>query len=792
MNRVRPAALRSRPALAGVVLVVAVVAAYLNSLHDAFVWDDVPTIVNGTWYRHLATVFSHPAAVNTASGRPLVSLSLFLNYALGGLSPVGFHVFNVLVHVAAALVLFGFVRRLALLPRWSGRFEDHATGLALGVSAVWALHPLQTQAVTYIIQRSESLMGLCYLLTLYCFLRGVGETGRPGTAGPQTTRPQTAESRMGPATSAGPTPERRKADQRGPVVRRPWSGGPAIWYALSVLACGLGMTAKEVMVSAPVVVLLCDRTFLAGSFRRALASRKPYYGALFATWLILFWLVASLGGNRDGSTGGFSTHAVWLPYWLTQFPAVATYLKLAFFPHPLIFQYGQFWLPNSAAAVPGALVVVPLVALTVVALIRWPLPGFFGFWFFSILAVTSVVPGTVDMIVDYRMYLALAPLWMLVAAGLYLWRPRLAFFVLGAAALAFGALTVARNRVYRSPLSLWTDNVAKRPGNALARYNLAVSLMNEPGRAAAAAAQLETTIKLAPDFASAHYNLALLLAQQPGQEDRAIAHYEEAIRLAPAYASAHNNLAVLLLRRGDLAQACRQLQLAVQYDPANRPAWLILVQVLERLNRPDDAIAAGAALVRAHPDFADGQAQLGILLVLRHRADEGIPHLEAALRLDPGQSAARFYLGTVLVQRGERLPEAVTLLEEVVRQEPDSAVARFNLGNAYLADGSRLQDAIAQFAAAVRLDPKFAGAHFNLAAALERVGGHRAEAIAQYRQAASLEPGVAGNHYRLARLLAAEPATRPEARAELAKTLALNPAFPGAQALLDRLNAAEK
>ena len=486
-----------RPALAAVVLIGAIAAAYLNSLHGAFVWDDIPTIVQSTSFEHLATVFDHPAGLNTTSGRPLVSLSLAVNYALGGRNPVGFHVFNVLVHMAAALALYGIVRRLALLPRWAGRFARHSTGLALGVAAVWALHPLQTQAVAYVIQRAESLMGLCYLLTLYCFIRG-------------------AETTTGPLTTG----------QGGPLVRRLWSGGPVVWYACSVAACALGMTAKEVMVSAPVVVLLFDRTFLAGSFRRALASKRLFYSALFGTWLILFWLVASLGGDRGGSTGGFSAHAAWVPYWLTQFPAIATYLKLAFFPHPLIFQYGTFWLPDAAAALPAALVVVPLLGLTVVALVRWPAAGFFGFWFFAILAVTSVVPGTVDMIVEHRMYVALAPLWILVAAGLYLWRPRPALVVLGAAALAFGAATVDRNRDYRSPLALWTDNVAKRPGNALARYNLAASLMREPGRTAEAQAQLETAVRLQPDLSMAHYNLALLLARQPDQVDRAIAHYQ--------------------------------------------------------------------------------------------------------------------------------------------------------------------------------------------------------------------------------------------------------------------------
>ena len=758
--------------LAAVVLVGAVAAAYFNSLHGTFVWDDINSIVQNPLIEHLSAVLDRPAAVNTSSGRPLVGLSLALNYALGGRDPVGYHLFNVLVHVAAALTLFGFVRRLALLPRWAGRYEADATGLALGVAAVWALHPLQTEAVTYVIQRAESLMGLCYLLTLYCFIRGAEATTGPRTKGPRTT-------------------DQGTTDQGRHVVRSPRSRGPAAWYGCSVLACALGMTAKEVMVSAPVIVLLFDRTFLAGSFRRALASKRLYYGALFGTWVILIGLVASLGGNRDNSTAGFSAHAPWIPYWLTQFPAIATYLKLALFPHPLIFQYGPFWLPDAAAALPTALVVVPLMGLTVVALFRWPPIGFFGFWFFSILAVTSLVPGISDMLAEHRMYVALAPLWILVAAGLYHWRPRLALFALGTAAVAFAVLTVVRNRDYRSERVLLTDNVEKRPDNALTRYNLAVDLQDEPGRTAEALAQLEAAVRLKPDFASAQFNLALLLSKQPGQADRAIAHYEDAIRLDPRKPRPHINLAVLLHQRGQAAEACRQLQLAVQGDPSNRTVWLDWVHALAEMGRSDNAIDACAALVRTHPDFASGQAELGYLLANGQRPVEAIPHLEAAIRLDPAQAAARFYLGTVLVQLGERLPEAVALLEEAAQRQPNSARIRFNLGTAYLASGNRLPEAIAQFTAAVRLDPKFANAHFNLATALEIAGGHRAEAIAQYQIAATLQPEEPATHFRLALLLATDPRTRTEAHDEVVKTLALDPGFPGAQALLRQLEAAD-
>jgi tetratricopeptide (TPR) repeat protein len=662
MNRLLQTINPPRRVLAAILLAGAVAAAYFNSLHGAFVWDDVPTIVESASFEHLASVLDRPAAVNTTSGRPLVSLSLALNYALGGRNPVGFHIFNVLVHTAAALALFGFVRRLALLPRWAGRFEPHATGLALVVAAIWALHPLQTEAVAYVIQRAESLMGLCYLLTLWLFLRSE-ESRRPG-----------------------------------------------LWRTLAVVACASGMMAKEVMVSAPVVVLLFDRTFLSGSFRRALASKRFFYSALFATWLILIFLVASLGGTRDGSTGGFSAHAAWMPYWLTQFPAIATYLKLAFFPRPLIFQYGTLWLPNAAAALPAALLVVPLLGLTVVALLRWPAMGFFGFWFFSILAVTSLVPGTVDMIVEHRMYVALAPLWILVAALLYQWRQRPALVVLGAAALAFAAMTVARNRDYRSPLALWSDNVAKRPENALARFNLSAELLREPGRNAEAKSQLEAAVKLQPDLWMAHYNLALLLAQQPGQEDAAIAHFKEAIRIAPGNAQAHLNLAMLLYQSGRIEEARSHLQSAVQHDPSNRLAWLSLVQLLEELARPEEAINACAALVQTHPDFASGQAELGILLAGRQRQVEAIPHLEAAVRLDPQLASAQFALAAALEIAGGSRTDAIAHYRAAAMLQPKVAVNHFRLARLLAADPQTRPEARAEAAMTLELDPAFPGA----------------------------------------------------------------------------------
>ena len=228
------------------------------------------------------------------------------------------------------------MRWTLLLPPLAARFGPASTGLALAVALVWALHPLQTNSVTYIVQRAEALVGLFYLLTLYCFVRG--------------------------ATSA-----------RG-----------SAWYAAAVAACALGMASKEVMVSAPLVALLYDRLFISGSFKEGLRRRWGWYLALAATWAILGLLVyLSLG--RGGSAGFGLGMTAW-EYARTQFGCIIHYLRLAFWPSPLVLDYGTGTVSEAADIVPYAIGVVLLLAATAVALARRPRWGFLGVWFFAILA----------------------------------------------------------------------------------------------------------------------------------------------------------------------------------------------------------------------------------------------------------------------------------------------------------------------------------------------------------------------------------------------------------------------
>src|SRR5262249_12168613 len=337
------------------------VLAYANSFSGPLIFDDVPWIGTNPHIRHLwplrNILLAPPGAPGT--GRPVICLTLVLNYAVSGLHPWSYHVANLVIHASAALVLFGIVRRTLQGPRLRERFGTRANGLAAAVAVCWAVHPLQTESVTYIIQRMEFLMGLFLLLTLYCVIRGHD------------------------------SPRRSE------------------WYATAVVCCALGMGSKEGMVIAPIIVLLYDRIFLADSWTELWKKRSMLYAGLAATWLILISLV--IVNNARGAELLGSPAVSWWPYAKNQFGAIAHYLRLTFWPDKLCLDYGWQvppW-PGSWKAM-GVVLVFGLAAATGWALANVPPVGFLGAWFFLTLAPTSSVVPIQDMVAERRMYLPLA------------------------------------------------------------------------------------------------------------------------------------------------------------------------------------------------------------------------------------------------------------------------------------------------------------------------------------------------------------------------------------------------
>ena len=625
-------------ALVALALVGAALLAYGRTFAVPFLFDDIAAIPGNPTIRDLGalgTVLSPPHAEGTTvGGRPILNLTLALNHALGGTAVAGYHAVNLLLHVAAAWLLFALVdTTLARSPH--ERLRRDATGLAFASALLWLLHPLQTESVTYVIQRAEILVAFFYLFTLLALVRAAD------------------------------------CATQGCIARQ------RAWQAAGVAACLFGMGTKEVMVGGPLLALLYDRTFLAGSFRAAWRARRGFYLALAASWLPLLWLVA--GAQGRGGTAGLGTEISSWHYALTQSGALVHYLRLVAWPQPLIFDYGEGVVAGLGAVWPQLLAVLALLTGTLVALRRWPAGGFLGAVFFIVLAPSSsVVPIVSQTIAEHRMYLPLAAVVVaLVLAAHALLGRRAGLVALVVAAGVSGVLTWERNETYRSELALWTDTVQHRPGNARAHNNLA----------------------------------NLLLAH--GRTADALAHYTTAVQLRPDYADAHNNLgrALITLDRG--AEALPHLELAVQLKPDSIDIRTNLGAALVQADRARDALPHYAHALRLDPsalgpryNLANAQLALGDL-------PAAIASYEEVLHRQPAHLDARFNLASVLL-RARRTADALGQYEEVLRLAPQDAAAHAEIAN-ILAHTGRVAEAIAHYEAALRLRPDFIFARDELA-----------------------------------------------------------------------------
>ena len=561
-------------------LIAAVGAVYANSFGGPFVFDDALSILENSSIRQLwplTQVLSPPSGHGiTVEGRPLVNLSFALNYAISGTAPWSYHAFNLAIHALAALTLFGLLRRTL-----ESQFTPSATLVSFSATLLWAVHPLQTESVTYLAQRTESLMGLLFLATLYFF-------------------------------------QRRQ-------------------FFWSFLACTLGMATKEVMVVAPLLVVLYDRTFVAGSFRACWQRHGRFYVALASTWLLLTFLVVG-AGNRGGTIGSASGVTMW-NYALCQSRAVLHYARLALWPSPLVFDYGKDFISITTAA-PYLAVDLLLLAATGYALWRRPALGFLGAWYFLILAPTSsIIGGTRQMLAEHRIYLSLAALTVLATLAAQRSLGRRWWLAPLCAATALGAATIHRNTDYASAISLYHETAAQRPANGYARYNLGQAYA-ESGRHVEAISEFEAAARLLPEAPAVPFNLgnSLIALNRPTEAQAA---FSTALRLNPHYIKAHFNLGNLLLDRRDLKGALDHFRAIVALDPSDLAARNNLGGVLLELGEPAAAVEHLVFAARAQPDAFEAHFGLGNAFLLLGRYDEAAHEFEVVLRLRPEITLAR-------------------------------------------------------------------------------------------------------------------------------------------------------
>ncbi len=688
-TRVAAPVSRSRAVwLRAAIIVAAGLVCYWNSLSNPFVLDDRVTVVENPTIRHLSLATLAPPRQTAMAGRPLVNATLAVNYALSGFATRGYHATNLAIHLACALVLMGVIRRTLDVSKPPIVSAGAVQNVSFAVALLWVVHPLNSDVINYVTQRTEALMALALFATLYL-------SGRAHA-----------------------------------------SSMPRRWQALAVATCALGMACKESMVVAPVLVLLCDGWLIQAGVGQAFRARRTFYGLLASTWLVL--LALNWGGPRARSAG-FSTGVNPWTYLLNQAPLILGYLRRAVWPRDLVALYGPPRAIGFGDVWMAAIVLAAAGIATVVALRRRCVPGVLGAWFFITLApASSIVPISTEVGAERRMYVPLVAVLALSVwtVGVLAARWRAArrevataqratdaaaigtgggsrmvpAAVIAAAVAGLGFLTVVRNAEFSSPGRLAQTVLDRRPtgyashmmGEALllegrtddaipflrdaiadsptAQYSIGTVYFNR-GDYEKAFQELDAFVRAQPVLAEvvpARMMLGQILASQQRWPE-AIAQFRTVLRMRPRDPNAQRALAQALFSSELFDEAIVAYRTYLESTPNDIDARSNLAVALVATGKPDDAIAQFTRNVEENPAHVASQVNLARALYDARRPDEALPHAERAVALDGTSPASFDLLGRILAVLG-RYDEARQAFERALLVDPSFSDARDNLG----------------------------------------------------------------------------------------------------------------
>jgi tetratricopeptide (TPR) repeat protein len=620
----------NRDWLWGLILVLAVILAYSPVWWAGFIWDDDehvtanPVIIGPLGLKEIWT---------TSAARicPLVLTTFWLEHALWGLAPLPYHLVNVFMHAAGAILLWRVLRSLQAPGAWLG-------------AALWALHPVQVETVAWITELKNTQSGVFYLLSILFLVRWL--------------KSRTANDRSGDG----------------------WS------YALTLLFAALAMASKSSTVILPLVLCLCYWWVEGRWHWRNLARVAPVFLMTVAAAAVSMW-TQKLEGAND-----LVAPRSWPERLATAGDAVWFYLGKLLWPHPLIFIYPR-WKIDAGQWVAYLPLAAALVVMAVLWLNResWSRPWFFMFTYF-VMALLPVL-GLVDhyflrfsLVGDHFQYLASMGPLALAGAGMV----KLADSVipkkvwlqssLGAGLLLFLAvLSWQRAWAYNNEKTLWTDTIAQNPNSWLARNNLGNILLKE-GQVDHAMVEFQTALEINPNYDLAHNNLGLTLLFK-GRMGEATAQFQKALEINPNYYLAHINLGVALAQKGQIDEAMAQFQKALEINPNLVDAHANLGNVLLQKGQVDEAMVQFQKALEINPNMAGVFYNLGNALLQKGQVDNAMAQFQKALEINPNLADAHTSLGNALLQKGQ-ISEAIEEFQEALRLKPDDITAQKNLAQA--------------------------------------------------------------------------------------------------------------
>jgi len=623
--------------LALIVIGFSALVIYSNIYNNPFVFDDGSHIVENSTIRDLSNYLS---PVKLLEPRAIVDFTFALNYRFGELNVFGYHLVNILIHILNGFLVYILVS--AVLKQRSGCSSASSALISdspdvsirimsLFAALIFVVHPIQTQAVTYTVQRYASMAAMFYMASVLFYLKA-------------RILQQGAKSRQR---------VEKKKDNKTNMLKL------SSIYTLSVLCGILAFLSKQNTASLPFAILiveylLVDRTW------QGWKTKLPWLVVLFALWgLFILYVSGFFSGGLEGrellsdvSSLIKETETVgrW-QYLCTQFNVVAIYIRLLFFPvlqnldYMYAFKSGFFDSYTPFAF----LFLIGIVALGIWHIKKRPMISLAIFWFFITLSVESSIIPIRDALFEHRLYLPMLGFGLFVSCQLfhYLSDKRFMAFILSLAiVVALGTATYRRNITWQNEETLWSDIVTKSPDNYRAHSNLGNSLKDH-GKISEAIKCYIKALRIEPDFVDAHNNLGNALSDQ-GKLSEAISHYYEVLRIKPDDAEVISNIGSVFFKQG----------------------------------RVNEAICHYTEALRIKPDFAEVQSNLKKALAVLKEIDGAVEKVQGLLKSNPEDPRLHYDLGTLYYKKGE-FDKAIFQYEKSLSIQPDNPGTYYNLACMY-------------------------------------------------------------------------------------------------------------
>ncbi len=536
---------------------------YSNTLSSPFIFDGVNLIEDNISIRNpndLGAIFKFWPS------RFITFLSFSLNYHIHQLDVFGYHIVNLAIHLGATILVWWFIQLLFLTPRLKDtEIAKEARLIAFLASLIFTSHPVQTQAVTYIYQRSTILASLFYLLSLCLYLRV-------------------------------------RLTHRNTLVS-------AVLYIASIISALLGMFTKEIVFTLPFLILLLELYFLRKNGKSSLKYAIPFLLLLAVIPLtLIFTKTVYFKAQGILADKNIMPHLSSKYYLLTQFRVIITYIRLLFLPINQTIDY-DYPISRSLFEIPTLISLVSLLVILITAFrlySRYPLLSFSILWFFLTLVPESSIITLNDVINEHRLYLPTAGFSLFLAGSLYhlfKGRPKLLLCLIVIFLTFYSTLAYFRNIVWKDDLTLWSDTVDKSPNKARGYYNRG-TVYSKKGQYERAISDLTRAINIDPDFAHPYNNRGTAYANK-GEYENAISDFSEALTIDPNYAEAYYNLANACSSIGQYERAITNYCQAIRINPKYIEAYNNRGNAYLAIGEYDKAISDFTAALEINPKIVD-------------------------------------------------------------------------------------------------------------------------------------------------------------------------------------------